>query len=109
MNFSYLQIGVMQAAAGFMTYLIIMGENGFHVRRLLWIRDEWDDPMVDDLEDSYGQQWVRLSFLNEFSSYIRKFTFFFNGTFAVDVQRTKRLGALLSRSFFLCNRCRTMG
>ncbi|VDK77506.1 unnamed protein product [Litomosoides sigmodontis] len=58
MNFSYLQIGVMQAAAGFLTYLIIMGENGFHIHRLLWIRDEWDDPMVDDLEDSYGQQWT---------------------------------------------------
>ncbi|CAG9531913.1 unnamed protein product [Cercopithifilaria johnstoni] len=58
MNFSYLQIGIMQAAAGFMTYFIIMGENGFHVHRLLWIRDEWDDPMVDDLEDSYGQQWT---------------------------------------------------
>ncbi|KAL3994994.1 NaH/K antiporter P-type ATPase alpha subunit family protein [Acanthocheilonema viteae] len=58
MNFSYLQIGVMQAAAGFMTYFIIMGENGFHIHRLLWIRDKWDDPMVDDLEDSYGQQWT---------------------------------------------------
>ncbi|MCP9263813.1 Sodium/potassium-transporting ATPase subunit alpha [Dirofilaria immitis] len=58
MNFSYLQIGIMQAAAGFMTYFIIMGENGFHINRLLWIRDEWDDPLVDDLEDSYGQQWV---------------------------------------------------
>ncbi|KAM3718328.1 Sodium/potassium-transporting ATPase subunit [Dirofilaria immitis] len=58
MNFSYLQIGIMQAAAGFMTYFIIMGENGFHINRLLWIRDEWDDPLVDDLEDSYGQQWT---------------------------------------------------
>uniref|UniRef100_A0A915Q4X1 Sodium/potassium-transporting ATPase subunit alpha n=1 Tax=Setaria digitata TaxID=48799 RepID=A0A915Q4X1_9BILA len=58
MNFSYLQIGLMQAAAGFMTYFVIMGENGFHIQRLLWIRDKWDDPMVDDLEDSYGQQWT---------------------------------------------------
>ncbi|VIO93925.1 Uncharacterized protein BM_BM10442 [Brugia malayi] len=58
MNFSYLQIGIIQAAAGFMTYLIIMAENGFHIHRLLWIRDEWDDSMVDDLEDSYGQQWT---------------------------------------------------
>lgn len=64
MNFSYLQIGIMQAAAGFMTYLIIMAENGFHIQRLLWIRDEWDDPMVDDLEDSYGQQWVLFISLN---------------------------------------------
>uniref|UniRef100_A0A1I8EIX7 Na(+)/K(+)-exchanging ATPase n=1 Tax=Wuchereria bancrofti TaxID=6293 RepID=A0A1I8EIX7_WUCBA len=61
MNFSYLQIGIIQAAAGFMTYLIIMAENGFHIHRLLWIRDEWDDSMLDDLEDSYGQQWVVLS------------------------------------------------
>lgn len=62
MNFSYLQIGVMQAVAGFMTYFVIMGEHGFHIQRLLWIRDEWDDPLVDDLEDSYGQQWVPFHF-----------------------------------------------
>ncbi|EJD75689.1 ATPase [Loa loa] len=61
MNFSYLQIGIMQAAAGFMTYFIIMAENGFHIHRLLWVRDEWDDPMVDDLEDSYGQQWTYMA------------------------------------------------
>ncbi|VDK28944.1 unnamed protein product [Gongylonema pulchrum] len=58
MNFSYLQIGIMQAVAGFMTYFVIMGENGFHAWRLLWIREQWDDPLIDDLEDSYGQQWT---------------------------------------------------
>ncbi|VDN06622.1 unnamed protein product [Thelazia callipaeda] len=58
MNFSYLQIGIMQAVAGFMTYFVIMGENGFHFFRLLSIRDEWNDPLINDLEDSYGQQWT---------------------------------------------------
>ena len=47
-----------QAIAGFFTYFVIMGENGFLPGRLFGLRAEWDDRDVIDLEDSYGQQWV---------------------------------------------------
>lgn len=57
---SYGQIGMMQALAGFFTYMVIMTENGFHGNRLLGIRKEWDCRWLNDLEDSYGQEWVRL-------------------------------------------------
>ena len=56
---AYGQIGMIQASAGFFTYLVIMGENGFWYDRLLGIRMEWDSRGVNDLEDSYGQEWVR--------------------------------------------------
>lgn len=36
-----------------------MAENGFLALRLFGIREDWDDDEIDDLEDSYGQQWVR--------------------------------------------------
>ena len=49
---------VCQAIAGFFTYFVIMGENGFLPSRLFGLRAEWDDKDVIDLEDSYGQQWV---------------------------------------------------
>lgn len=53
-------IGMMQASAGFFTYFVIMADNGFLPWRLIGIREEWDSHAVNSLEDSYGQQWVRL-------------------------------------------------
>lgn len=53
--------GMIQALAGFFTYFVILAENGFLPARLLGIRVYWDDKYVNDLEDSYGQQWVSLT------------------------------------------------
>jgi len=36
-----------------------MAENGFWPSRLIGIRKAWDAAAVNDLEDSYGQEWVR--------------------------------------------------
>uniref|UniRef100_A0A914ZX84 Sodium/potassium-transporting ATPase subunit alpha n=1 Tax=Parascaris univalens TaxID=6257 RepID=A0A914ZX84_PARUN len=58
MNFSYLQIGVMQAASAFMTYFFIMGFHGFLPSHLIYLRKQWDNKNINDLEDSFGQQWT---------------------------------------------------
>jgi len=55
---AYGQIGMIQAAAGFFTYFVIMCENGFWPSRLFGIRKEWDAMGINDLEDSYGQEWT---------------------------------------------------
>uniref|UniRef100_A0A286XER2 Sodium/potassium-transporting ATPase subunit alpha n=1 Tax=Cavia porcellus TaxID=10141 RepID=A0A286XER2_CAVPO len=55
---AYGQIGMIQALAGFFTYLVVMAENGFKPLDLLDIRLSWDDPFLNNLEDSYGQQWT---------------------------------------------------
>jgi len=57
-SIAYGQIGMMQASAGFFCYFVIMGENGFLPIRLLGLRKEWDSKAVNDLEDSYGQEWT---------------------------------------------------
>ncbi|XP_029375823.1 LOW QUALITY PROTEIN: sodium/potassium-transporting ATPase subunit alpha-1-like [Echeneis naucrates] len=57
-SIAYGQIGMMQATAGFFTYFVILAENGFLPMDLLGIRVHWDDKYVNDLEDSYGQQWT---------------------------------------------------
>lgn len=49
---------MIQALAGFFTYFVILAENGFKPWDLLGIRLYWDDASVNDLEDSFGQQWV---------------------------------------------------
>lgn len=56
-SFAYGQIGMIQAAAGFFVYVVIMAENGFLPERLIGIRKEWDSPAINDLMDSYGQEW----------------------------------------------------
>lgn len=52
--------GMIQALGGFFTYFVIMAENGFLPSVLVGIRLNWDDRSVNDLEDSYGQQWVEI-------------------------------------------------
>lgn len=52
--------GMIQALGGFFSYFVILAENGFLPSYLVGIRLSWDDRSVNDLEDSYGQQWVSL-------------------------------------------------
>lgn len=47
-----------QASAGFFTYFVIMGENGFFPRDLFGLRKPWDDRNDFGVVDSYGQEWV---------------------------------------------------
>lgn len=60
---SYGQIGMIQASAGFFTYYCIMGANGFLPQDLFNIRRDWDNIALNNLEDSYGQQWVSVNCL----------------------------------------------
>ena len=55
---AYGMIGMIQAAAGFYVYFVIMGENGFWPSRLFGIRKYWDSSAINDLEDSYHQEWT---------------------------------------------------
>ena len=57
-SMAYGMIGMIQASAGFFVYLVILAENGFWPSRLLGIRKEWDSSAINDLEDSYGQEWT---------------------------------------------------
>lgn len=63
--------GMIQALAGFFTYFVILAENGFLPSTLLGIRVHWDDKYTNDLEDSYGQQWVSVKFFQFFISSIK--------------------------------------
>lgn len=58
LQFSYLQIGMIQAMAGFFTYFVVMSDNGFRPSRLIGLRADWDDEDINNLGDSYGQQWT---------------------------------------------------
>lgn len=51
--------GLMQAVGAFVAYFTVYAQEGFKPSILINIRVEWEDSNVNDLEDSYGQQWVR--------------------------------------------------
>merc|ERR1711990_31054 len=57
-GYAYLQIGMIQASAGFFSYFTIMAEHGFRPLALLGLREEWDNPDIDFVVDSYGQEWT---------------------------------------------------
>merc|ERR1711936_989630 len=57
-SMAYGQIGMIQASAGFFVYFVILAENGFLPGKLLGLRREWDSIAVNDLEDSFGQEWT---------------------------------------------------
>merc|ERR1719414_896808 len=57
-SMAYGQIGMIQASAGFFVYFVILCENGFLPWDLLGLRKAWDSLAINDLEDSYGQEWT---------------------------------------------------
>ena len=58
MEIAFLHTGVFEAVGGFFATFVIMAENGFFPARLVGIRASWDSNGINDLEDSYGQEWV---------------------------------------------------
>merc|ERR1740124_149358 len=57
-SITYGMIGMIQAGAGFFTYTVILAENGFLPSYLFGLRKYWDSPAINDLQDSYGQEWT---------------------------------------------------
>ncbi|BFZ00283.1 hypothetical protein BsWGS_03322 [Bradybaena similaris] len=57
-SISYGMIGMFQAFCGFYVYFVVMAENGFWAYDLVGIRLEWDSKAVNNLRDSYGQEWT---------------------------------------------------
>jgi len=57
-SLAYGQIGMIQAVAGFFSYFVAMSENGFRPSMLISLRKDWDDKTINNLLDSYGQEWT---------------------------------------------------
>ncbi|CAF0779597.1 unnamed protein product [Rotaria sp. Silwood1] len=54
----YGQIAMVEASGAFFAYLVVMAENGFWPSRLIGLREAWESTSVNDLRDSYGQEWT---------------------------------------------------
>ncbi|XP_044134056.1 potassium-transporting ATPase alpha chain 2-like [Bufo gargarizans] len=58
LSYSYLHIAAMEAFSGFVNYFTILAEQGFLPARTIGLRIEWEDKNINELEDSYGQEWT---------------------------------------------------
>ncbi|KAK7092204.1 sodium/potassium-transporting ATPase subunit alpha-3-like [Littorina saxatilis] len=56
---SYGMIGMIQAVAGFYAWIVVFAESGWRLRSLPKVRVAWDSSNVNDLEDTYGQNWTQ--------------------------------------------------
>lgn len=63
------QLGIIQASGSFFAYFIIMAEQGFLPFRLYGIRNDWEMQGINDLKDSYGQEWVSFFLFQHISTW----------------------------------------
>ncbi|KAM4702612.1 potassium-transporting ATPase alpha chain 2 [Rhinophrynus dorsalis] len=56
--YAYLQIGIIQSVGAFLNYFTVMAEQGFLPYTLIGIRIPWEKTDIQELEDSYGQEWT---------------------------------------------------
>jgi hypothetical protein len=52
----------MQALGGFLVYFTVYAQQGFWPTSLINLRVSWETDDINDLEDSYGQEWVSQEF-----------------------------------------------
>lgn len=55
------QNGIIQAAGCFFSLYVVMAQFGFMPKYTTGIRAKWDNNAINNLEDSYGQEWVKFA------------------------------------------------
>ncbi|EDW09549.2 sodium/potassium-transporting ATPase subunit alpha [Drosophila mojavensis] len=56
---SYINVGVLEASAVVLAYIVYMLRNGFLPGALFGLSAKWYDDSLNDMTDSYGQEWTR--------------------------------------------------
>jgi len=58
LSYSYGQVAVIETVAGFFAYFVTFACQGWYPLDLFFIQRLWDSAAVNDLPDSYGQEWT---------------------------------------------------
>lgn len=60
---AFLQVGIIGVLSSMFIYFVILSENGFMPSRIIDIDStQWNSPAINDLVDSFNQEWVRNSY-----------------------------------------------
>ncbi|XP_077115952.1 potassium-transporting ATPase alpha chain 2-like [Ranitomeya variabilis] len=65
LSYSYFHIAAMETYSGFVNYFTVLAQQGFLPARVLGLRVDWEDKTINELEDSYGQEWTYYQRLNQ--------------------------------------------
>lgn len=98
MEIAFWHTGVFESFGCFFAVLVVLCQNGFFPGLLFGLRAEWDSKAINDLKDSYGQEWVSLAlnFNNE--------PHYFDYSFSPDLWCSKRIRENLLRSLRKCTK-----
>jgi sodium/potassium-transporting ATPase subunit alpha len=58
LSYSYGQVAVIETLAGFLSYFVTFARDGWLPLDLLFCQSRFENDAVNDLEDSYGQEWT---------------------------------------------------
>lgn len=58
--YCYAQTAVVEVVSGYFTSFVHYMCYGWMPWDLLWRQDKWNSPAINDMMDSYGQEWVRI-------------------------------------------------
>ncbi|XP_069804788.1 potassium-transporting ATPase alpha chain 2-like [Dendropsophus ebraccatus] len=101
LSYSYFHIAGIESFSGFLHYFTMMAQQGFLPITTLGLRVNWEDKTINDLEDSYGQEWT---FYQRLTQEWFCYTAFFLGIVICQmvnaVIRKTRRNTLLTRNFF---------
>ncbi|XP_018416834.1 PREDICTED: potassium-transporting ATPase alpha chain 2-like [Nanorana parkeri] len=101
LSYSYFHIAAMETYAGFVNYFTIMAEQGFLPINTINLRVNWEDKTINELEDSYGQEWTyRQRLCQEWYCYSGFFISIVVCQMMNTVIRKTRRNTLFTRNFF---------
>jgi sodium/potassium-transporting ATPase subunit alpha len=52
-----MQTSVIELTGAFYAWILMYWTNGWSPNKLWWLGQKWDKEAINDLEDSYGQEW----------------------------------------------------
>uniref|UniRef100_F7ALS8 Sodium/potassium-transporting ATPase subunit alpha n=1 Tax=Xenopus tropicalis TaxID=8364 RepID=F7ALS8_XENTR len=101
LTYSYFHIAAMESYAGFVNYFTVMAQQGFLPITLIGLRAPWEDKNIQELEDSYGQEWTYTQRLHqEWYCYSAFFISIVVCQMMNTCIRKTRRNTILSRNFF---------
>jgi len=57
------QNGMIESVGGMFVYCVLLASHGFLPGMLLGLRANWENNAINNLQDAYGQEWVKNSSL----------------------------------------------
>ncbi|XP_063797791.1 potassium-transporting ATPase alpha chain 2-like [Pseudophryne corroboree] len=101
LSYSYFHIAAMETYAGFVNYFTVMAAQGWLPIITINLRVNWENNKLNDLEDSYGQEWTyRQRLEQEWYNYSAFFISIVVCQMINTLIRKTRRNSIITRNFF---------